>query len=197
MARKKQKTLVLFPEVLSVTQKFTDGQFGALMRAAFSYRLNGDVYSGDDAAVDVAFQIVANQIDRYREYCDTLASNAKGSKGKQKSAKHQQSAPPIHSVSYPYPIHSNPDIENEADKSATRPRFSPPSVEDVRAYCVEQGYQSISPEGFVDYYTANGWMVGKSRMKDWKAAVRNWNRKDAQKNGQADIPQYGQIGTVL
>lgn len=55
-------------------------------------------------------------------------------------------------------------------------RFVPPSVEDVRAYC-EERRNGISAQQFVDYYTANGWMVGKSKMKDWRAAVRNWETR--------------------
>ena len=61
--------------------------------------------------------------------------------------------------------------------TTTRQHFKPPTVEDVRAYITEKGY-TINPEAFVDYYTANGWKIGKSSMKDWKAAVRTWNRKD-------------------
>ena len=54
-------------------------------------------------------------------------------------------------------------------------RFVSPSVEDVREYCRERG-NSVDPEEFVDFYTAKGWVVGKSPMKDWKAAVRQWER---------------------
>ena len=53
--------------------------------------------------------------------------------------------------------------------------FQPPTVEEVRAYCIERR-NSVDAEMFVDYYTANGWMVGKSKMKDWKAAIRTWER---------------------
>ena len=58
-----------------------------------------------------------------------------------------------------------------------RQRFTPPSVEEVRAYIVEHGY-GVDAQHFVDYYTSNGWMVGRNKMKDWKAAVRTWARKD-------------------
>lgn len=61
--------------------------------------------------------------------------------------------------------------------TTTRQRFTPPSADDVRAYAAEKGY-TIDPEAFVDYYIANGWKVGKNPMKDWKAAVRTWVRKD-------------------
>lgn len=53
--------------------------------------------------------------------------------------------------------------------------FVPPTVDEVQAYITEKGYH-ISAEKFVDYYTANGWMVGKNKMKDFKAAIRNWER---------------------
>ena len=60
-------------------------------------------------------------------------------------------------------------------------RFSAPSVEDVKAYAAEKGY-SIEAERFVDFYASKGWLVGKSPMKDWRAAVRNWvARKDGEK----------------
>lgn len=51
----------------------------------------------------------------------------------------------------------------------TRSRFYPPTVDEVRAYCIEKGY-TVDADRFVDYYTSNGWKVGKNPMKDWKAA---------------------------
>ena len=58
-------------------------------------------------------------------------------------------------------------------------RFTPPSVEEVRVYCAERK-NSVDPERFVDFYASKGWLVGKSRMKDWRAAVRSWERSDSQ-----------------
>lgn len=57
-----------------------------------------------------------------------------------------------------------------------RERFVSPTVEEVRAYCMER-HSCVSPEEFVDYYASNGWMVGKTKMRDWQAAVRTWERK--------------------
>lgn len=48
----------------------------------------------------------------------------------------------------------------------------------VMDYCQEKGYTDVDVERFMNYYTSNGWMVGKNKMKDWKAAMRNWARKD-------------------
>ena len=57
-----------------------------------------------------------------------------------------------------------------------RKRFVPSAVEQVRAYCAER-HNGIDPEAFVDYYAARGWVVGRSPMRDWQAAVRTWERK--------------------
>lgn len=65
-----------------------------------------------------------------------------------------------------------------------RKRFTPPSVDEVREYCNEIN-ATISPDAFVDYYAAQGWIYGKSgkQMKDWKAAVRNWQRREKTTTG--------------
>lgn len=62
-----------------------------------------------------------------------------------------------------------------------------PSIEDVAAYCRERG-NTVDPQAWMDHYTANGWKVGRNPMKDWKAAVRQWERNDLRKpagNGKA------------
>lgn len=69
------------------------------------------------------------------------------------------------------------DIKENTLKSVKEKRFAPPTPENVREYCREKGL-SVDADRFVDFYSAKGWMVGKSKMKDWKAAVRNWERQD-------------------
>lgn len=59
-------------------------------------------------------------------------------------------------------------------------RFVPPTIEEVKDYCLERG-NSIDAQHFIDYYTANGWKVGRNPMIDWKAAVRTWERGDNSK----------------
>jgi hypothetical protein len=57
-------------------------------------------------------------------------------------------------------------------------KFSKPSIEEIEAYCIERE-NTVNPIQFFDYYEANGWRVGKNPMKDWKAAVRTWERNDS------------------
>ena len=56
-------------------------------------------------------------------------------------------------------------------------KFIPPSVEEVAAYCNERK-NSVNAENFVDFYTSKGWMIGKNKVKDWKACVRTWEHGD-------------------
>ena len=67
--------------------------------------------------------------------------------------------------------------DKEEAAPPTRKRFTPPTVDEVRAYCQDR-QNGVDPQRFVDYYSSNGWMVGKNKMKDWKAAVRTWEQKE-------------------
>lgn len=60
-------------------------------------------------------------------------------------------------------------------KKVNRGTFTPPTVDEVRQYCEERG-NNIDPNRFVDHYQSKGWLVGKTKMSDWKAAVRTWER---------------------
>lgn len=72
-------------------------------------------------------------------------------------------------------INTTTNITSNKNKPASR--FMPPTVEEVTNYCNERK-NNIDPEQFVDYYASKGWFVGNTRMKDWKAAVRNWERRN-------------------
>ena len=61
---------------------------------------------------------------------------------------------------------------------APKKRFVPPTQAEIGAY-VREAKLTMDPQEFVDYYTANGWKVGSHAMKDWRAAARNWARKEA------------------
>ena len=66
------------------------------------------------------------------------------------------------------------EIDIDKEKKPTK-RFTAPTLEEVKEYCAERK-NGVDAERFVNYYTANGWKVGKNPMKDWKAAVRTWER---------------------
>ena len=72
------------------------------------------------------------------------------------------------------------EIDIDKDKDIKVRRFTPPTPEEVQQYCSESGHY-IDADAFVDFYSSKNWMVGKNKMKDWKSAVRNWERRDKEK----------------
>jgi hypothetical protein len=82
-------------------------------------------------------------------------------------------------------------IRNTESSSVKKKKFVPPSLDEVRAYCLERG-NAVDPQRWLDYYASVGWKIGKKPMKDWQAAVRTWERNPI--NGQAqekNVPSNG------
>lgn len=73
------------------------------------------------------------------------------------------------------------DSKGESVRGEKTKRFIPPSVEEVEQYCIERS-NNIDAQSFIDFYESKGWMIGKNKMKDWKAAVRTWERSRKQEN---------------
>lgn len=99
----------------------------------------------------------------------------------------------------------NPITDSGASPVAPRGKkyFTPPTVEEVRDYCLERK-NNINPQKFVDHYETNGWMRGSTKIKDWKACVRTWEQRDKSGgnhhgNGGSDSKddQYAGIGISL
>lgn len=87
------------------------------------------------------------------------------------------------------PVQSKPEV-------VKRKRFKPPTPQEADAYaaewCRENGYDPSGFAGskFVDFYASKGWMVGRSPMKDWKAAARNWIVKDCRKGARNEYSDF-------
>ena len=78
-------------------------------------------------------------------------------------------------------------------------KFQKPTIEQIRAYCKEAG-KDIDAEAFFDFYEAKGWVVGRSPMKDWRAAVRNWAKNESQflrRKVGSDGQEVGSMGLPL
>lgn len=83
------------------------------------------------------------------------------------------------------------DSKGESVRGEKAKRFVPPSVEDVEQYCFERN-NNIDAQSFIDFYESKGWMIGKNKMKDWKAAVRTWerNRSKNQKEQKNEFEEW-------
>ena len=75
-------------------------------------------------------------------------------------------------------------------KSKTRQEksFTPPSIDEVRKYCEERN-NGVDPSSFINFYESKGWLIGKTKMKDWRAAVRTWENRNPKPQGE-NKPSY-------
>ena len=177
---------------------------GRVVKAALNYFATGEVVQLGQLESVVFASIKADIDDAHADYLRDVENGKKGGRPKLIPAE----KPPVRVGIPPRPTVTEGDGEREgegekdrkdtkANKSPTRHRFTPPSVEEINAYCQEHGY-SVDAERFVNHYTSNGWKVGRNPMKDWKAAVRNWNRKEQPNHGKAEFGQvWPSIGTTV
>lgn len=78
--------------------------------------------------------------------------------------------------------------DNVVISKTTTKKFIKPTIEEIRYYCTSRR-NSVDAEKFHDYYEANGWKIGKNSMKDWKAAVRTWEKNAQDSNRPQQPPQ--------
>ena len=156
---------------------------GIALKAALQYFETGEIPQIDPLSFAI-FSTFKQNIDESND--DFKKFSEAGQRGNKKRW-YSQVSPPDTPLS-PYDTryrealsikhYTEADSESKkAGKPPSRNKFSPPTVEEVRAYSEGRGY-NIDPDRFVDYYTSIGWKVGKNPMKDWKAAVRSWSRKE-------------------
>jgi hypothetical protein len=73
-------------------------------------------------------------------------------------------------------------------EKAKAKRFTKPTIEDIKEYCIERN-NFVDAEKFFDYYSSNGWKVGKNPMKDWKASVRTWEKNSTSEQSKGKVQQ--------
>lgn len=199
MMAAEKKSFVLYHDIRTPLELLTDEQRGKLFIALLDYSEHGELPDFDGALL-MAFAFIRMSLDRDAEaWAEKRAKRAEagrsGGLAKVANASNASSskqnvanlAVPV-SVSVPVPVNVNTPNTSVGRETADKPpraaRFTPPTVDEVKVYCQERG-SSVDPEKFVDFYSANGWKQGKNKpIVDWKAAVRTWERSDAQQKAQ-------------
>lgn len=171
------------------TERLTDAQMGRLVRALVAFSETGERQELDAMEL-MAFDFIASDIEstkaKYEKSCESHAeAGKKGGRPKKEKcdSENQKNQTKANGLTESKTQQTETKTETKTEtntKTKECGRFIAPTVEEVKAYCTERR-NHVLPERFVAYYTANGWKVGKTPMKDWKAAVRSW-----EKNGYND-----------
>lgn len=186
-----KKSFVMYESWGAAIEKMSNEQAGELIKAIYAYQKDPDA-APKDPALAFVFELIKQQLDadsqRYKEAC--AARSEAGKKGGRPKANASDKKQMVSEESKKSKCFSEKakkaDNDNEYDndlkentlEGVKEKRFAPPTLQEVKDYCLKMGYTHVDAERFIDYYTSNGWMVGKNRMKDWKAAVRNWGRRE-------------------
>lgn len=186
-----KKSFVMYESWGAAIEKMNNEQAGELIKAIYAFQKNPDVVP-EDPAIAFVFEIIKQKLEednqRYEEVC--AARSEGGKKGGRPKANASDKKQMVSEESKKSKCFSEKakkaDNDNEYDndlkentlEGVKEKRFAPPTLENVSEYCREMGYTNVDAVCFIDFYTSNGWMVGKNRMKDWKAAVRNWDRRE-------------------
>lgn len=129
-----------------------------LRRAVIAYGLYGEEPEGLNEVEEIAFFCVRELIDQQKHRREINAGNRK-----------QKPEPEQEPVEEPEP-------------KAKAESFIKPTEEEVADYIKEKGYR-VNAKAFMTHYEANGWKVGRNAMKNWRAAVANWEQREPKGGG--------------
>lgn len=159
---------------LKSIRNLSDGECGRLFKALLSYSA-GDKLINLQGREGIAFDFITEQIDRDNEAYEAKCAKNRANGERANGTERHRTAP-----NAPQGKGEGKEKEKEEILPPYNPpkgkRFSPPCVEEVKAYCIERK-NGIDPQAFVDFYSSKGWKVGNNPMKDWKAAVRTWENR--------------------
>lgn len=113
----------------------------------------------------------SSEADRKREYRQRIENDRTNVQTKVQQI--SEKSPP--EIELDIDIEIEKEIHSSASTTTKRKRFEKPTLSQIEQYCIERN-NNVNAEQFYDYYESNGWKVGKNSMKDWKAAVRTWER---------------------
>ena len=182
----------LFVDYLDAIEPLGDAERGRLFTSLLEYARDGAApqLCGNERFL---FPMMKSQIDRdnkaLQELPETRSQAGKMGGRPKKQAKPKKANGFCESKkSYDKGNDKEKDKDNPLKGGDARARFTPPTLAEVQSYVAER-HSPVDPQEFIDFYASKGWMVGKTPMKDWKAACRNaekwdrWGRNYGQRGG--------------
>ena len=170
-----KKSGVFYSSWKKAVDRWGDEKRGELYAVILDYMFDGIEPATDDPLKLTIFDMVKEQIDVNNQRYE---NGKKGGRPKQNQietkAKPKQNQTETKAKANDN-VNDNVNVNSNIIKRTAK-KFSKPSVEEVREYCNERR-NGIDPQSFIDFYQSKDWMIGKNKMKDWKAAIRNWETR--------------------
>lgn len=151
-------------------------QFKAAILAIMDYEMD-DVETTDDPFAAFALGMAKPLIDKRAKKVEAGRKGGEANGSKPEAETKQTEANPKQTEAKEENRKKKEEIEKNNKKICGR--FTPPTPDEVREYVREKNY-NVDADKFCDFYASKGWMVGKNKMKDWKASVRTWARSQRQ-----------------
>ncbi len=175
----KKNSFVLYTKLNHVLQEMSNEEKGILFQAIMDYQITGEVPDLPREIKLIFLMVKPDMDDNEQKYAEVVEKRREAGK---KSAQVKSA-----SVNTSQQVSANPTdmkcndmkcnevINKEKIYKKEISRFQPPTLEEVTSYCRER-QNNVDPQRFIDFYESKGWLVGKTKMKDWKACVRTWER---------------------
>jgi hypothetical protein len=172
---KNKKSFLLYCDLIHTVDQLTNEQAGDLFKHILRY-VNDQEPQTDNVITRIAFEPIKQSLMRdlvkYKSICERNSDNAK----KRWDATASDGIRPLTKNA---DSDSDRDRDRDSERDKDKKVFKKPTIEDVKTYMEEQGMNDIS-ERWMSHYESNGWLVGKNKMKDWKASVRTWKLNNLQ-----------------
>jgi len=186
-------TVTLTREWFSMLKELPDDSFRRVLYAVANYAFDGTAPDGLSPMEKCMFNSIKPKLMRARQNARYYSNKSKAS-----TESDTELDTELDTESVGLPLFNIKEVNSSTRKSniidntkalkenyikeshpPKRKIFVPPTLEEVTAYCLER-FNSVDPESFISFYQSKDWFIGKNKMKDWKAAVRTWER--ARKN---------------
>ena len=142
-----------------------------LRKVIINYGLHGTApESFHTEALEIAWTVCKDLIDQQQHRREVNAANRAGKKAEPATNEENSAIEPQPEEK------SVQEIQPEKPK---RKNFEKPTVEEIAAYCAERKNE-VDAQAFFDFYESKGWKVGAVKMRDWRASVRTWEKRDAE-----------------
>jgi hypothetical protein len=174
---KEKKSFLLYCDIIHTVEQLTDEQAGDLFKHILRYVNDQDPQS-DSVITKIAFEPIRQALKRDLEKYELIRKRNSDNARMRWDATASSGIPnDTKNADIDIVIDSGIDKDIKKQKDV----FIKPSIVEIKTYMTEIGMADVSEKWF-DYYESNGWLVGKNKMKNWKAAVRTWKSNNLSNN---------------